>query len=85
MCVVEQDGIEAAGAIEVVVLQVILGGAYQFLLLALVYAVCGTGEAVVAAQAYFNKHQCLAFAHNQVNFAIATTIVLRQQGQSLLL
>lgn len=64
MRVVEQDGIEAARAVKVMALQVKLGCTDQFLLLALVYAVRGTGEGLVAAQTDFYKDQRLAVAHD---------------------
>jgi hypothetical protein len=66
-------------------LQIVFGGASQFLLFCLVDAHGGTAKIEIATHAYLNEYECAVIAHNQVNFAMGTTKISFYEFKSFLL
>ena len=83
--IIHQYHIEAAWRDAVKIGEIVLRGADQSLLFMMINARGRTAKTGAAALAYFDKNQCDAILHNQVNFTATAAIILRYRFESLLL
>lgn len=82
LCVIHQHYIEAAWRNALQAGEIVLRGADQTLLLVAINARGRSAETGVAALAYFDKDQCDAILHDQVNLAETAAIILRYRLES---